>query len=215
MPGLQNSPRCIFVGGSIGTATPPTADSFVVYVGRRNSRGRPKMVLSCYRAKLCISTWTPSTRLSSSGTIHSCAASLSSLPGAGTARWSVLLRTRPESSACVPPCPRFAPCVSVLTPYSCPRIFLATGPFPDKSARYCRGTPTAGHPQHASSTRLFLARRKRRLPRASHARRGLCHSHCPATSAPHHWAGGISIVKQIHERLTLISASRNTFLLLS
>jgi hypothetical protein len=37
---------------------------------------------------------------------RSTAASLSSWPGAGTARWFALLRTRPESSACVPPCPR-------------------------------------------------------------------------------------------------------------
>jgi len=74
-------------------------------------------------------------------TIHSCAASLLSLPGAESARWFVLLRTRPESAACVPPCREFGPSVYVRTPCSCPQVFLATWLFPDKSARYCSGIP--------------------------------------------------------------------------
>jgi hypothetical protein len=49
--------------------------------------GGPRIVLPCCSAKSRISTWTPPTRLSSSGTIRSCAASLSSWLGAGTARW--------------------------------------------------------------------------------------------------------------------------------
>jgi hypothetical protein len=52
MPGLQNSPRRLFVGGSVGTDTPPTLDNFVVRVGRRNFRSGPKIVGSWLPRKI-------------------------------------------------------------------------------------------------------------------------------------------------------------------
>lgn len=73
----------------------------------------------------------------------------------------------------------------------------------------------ADHPQHASSTKLFLAAGKadfctlRTLGEVYATLTGLPLR--PRITGPE----GISIVKQIRERLTLITVSRNTFLLLS
>src|SRR5882762_4262219 len=42
-------------------------------------------------------------------------------------------------------------------------------------------------------------------------RRGLRYAHWPATSAPHHWAGGHSHRKAIRERLTLVTLSEQEY----
>ena len=61
---------------------------------------RNKMVFACEHARLCISTWTRSTRSWSSATTLSCGESPSLSPGAGTARSSALPPTKSVSSAC-------------------------------------------------------------------------------------------------------------------
>jgi predicted nucleic acid-binding protein len=67
----------------------------------------------------------------------------------------------------------------------------------------------AHHPQHASSTKLFLDAGKGGF--CALRTLGEVYAHWPATSAPHHWAEGIGIVKQIRERLTLITLSEQEY----